>query len=604
MLRHDNGSWRLCSTLIDVLCFRAERQPEDLACSFLRDGEQDEVDVSYRELERQARALGAWLQQNVASAGQRVLLLIPPGLDFLAGFLGCVYGGMIAVPAYPPHSTRHTRSLSRLEAIVENASPAAVFTTAGLLPAVQQIFDQTCRCYAIDDLLATEASELSDRWTRPDVSAQLLAMLQYTSGSTGAPNGVMLSHGNLLHNSEQIRLYYEHSQASRVFSWLPPYHDMGLIGCILQPLYLGCPLQLMSPMHFLQQPIRWLRAISDWKATTSGGPNFAYDLCVDRFDPEVCARLDLSTWSVAFNGAEPVRAQTLDRFAATFEPYGFRREAFYPCYGLAEGTLMVSGGWKSAVPFIEHVQADDLRAGRVVSVPATSMGAQSLVSCGRSIPGQEIMIVDPERCTECAPATVGEIWIRGPSVTHGYWQRPELTKATFEAFMADTGAGPYLRTGDLGFLKDGELFVTGRSKDLIILDGRNHYPQDIELTVEQSHPGIRRGCCVAFSVDESGAERLVVLAEVDRAYWSGAKMEDRTAKRENGESHDADERSATPNRRSLILKAIRRAVSEKHETQVAEVLLLKPASIAKTPSGKHQRRACREAFLKGALREV
>jgi acyl-CoA synthetase (AMP-forming)/AMP-acid ligase II len=428
-------------------------------------------------------------------------------------------------------------------------------------------------------------------------------MIQYTSGSTGAPNGVMLSHGNLLHNLEQIRLRFEHTEHSHGLIWLPPYHDMGLIGGILQPLYAGFPVTLMSPMHFLQQPLRWLQAISLFQATTSGGPNFAYELCVERIEPEECEGLDLSTWSVAFTGAEPVRAETLERFVAAFEPFGFRREALYPCYGLAEATLMVSGGSRSAAPVIAHLHSESLENAQVVSVTREDQESRCLVGCGHNLDRQEIVIVDPEHLRQKPKGEVGEIWVRGPSVGQGYWGRPEQSKATFQAYLADSGDGPFLRTGDLGFVKEGELFITGRLKDLIILNGRNLYPQDIERTVEESHPSIRPGCCVAFSVNAQGEERLIVVAEIERTYCPIGKRSGlpTTMALTNGETGTSakDTMGMQP-----VVKAVRRAVSDAHEARVAEVLLVRPASLAKTPSGKLQRHACRAAFLGRTLKEV
>jgi acyl-CoA synthetase (AMP-forming)/AMP-acid ligase II len=577
-------------TLIDLLRGRAEEQPDRLAYRFLLDGEEEEIALTYGELDRRARAVGAWLRGHLPSLGRPVVLLHRPGLDFLAAFFGCLYGGAIAIPTYPPHPARRNRTASRLEAIVADAAPAAALTTSDLLPAVEPLMRRgdarpSGVLLAVDQL----SDDLAASWTRPAITIDSLAMLQYTSGSTGAPNGVMISHGNLLHNSEQIRIFFEHTEDSQGLSWLPPYHDMGLIGGILQPLYAGFPHTLFSPLHFLQQPIRWLRAVTRWKSTSSGGPNFAYDLCVEKVSPEERAGLDLSSWDVAWNGAEPVRADTLDRFAAAFAPCGFRRQAFYPCYGLAEATLMVSGGVKADPPVIEHVEAERLENGQVVQAAAGTHGARSLVGCGRSIPEQEIILVDPERRIRCRSSQVGEIWVRGPSVTHGYWRRPEQTANTFAASLADTGDGPFLRTGDLGFLKDGELFVTGRLKDLIILDGRNLYPQDIERSVEVSHPAIRPGCSMAFSVDQGGVERLIVVAEVERTYWSNVARRGDTVVSAEWQP---------------LFKAIRRAVSETHDARIADILLVRPASLPKTPSGKHQRRAYREALLRGTLPDI
>jgi acyl-coenzyme A synthetase/AMP-(fatty) acid ligase/acyl carrier protein len=388
----------------------------------------------------------------------------------------------------------------------------------------------------------------------------------------------MLSHGNLLHNAAMTYRVMEHSPSSKFISWLPAYHDMGLIGGILQPLYGGFPCILMPPATFLQRPYRWLQAISQNKGTTSGAPNFAYELCIHKITPEQLQTLDLSSWDVAFNGAEPIRQDTLERFWTKFADCGFRPSAFYPCYGMAEATLMVSGSLKSAPPTIKTVRGDALERNRIVAADADNEDVSTFVSCGQSLPEQQIVIAHPETLTRCQPDEVGEIWISGPSVGQGYWNRPEETEQTFQACLShmDTTAEkePFLRTGDLGFLHDGELFVTGRVKDLIIIRGRNLYPQDIELTSERSHSALRLGSSAAFSVEVEGEERLVVVQELEfRA------------------KPDVEE----------VIAAIRQRVAEEHEVQVYGVVLIKPGSIPKTSSGKIQRRACRAKFLAGEL---
>ena len=587
------------SSLVEVLRWRAHHQPERAAYIFLKDGETEEVHLTYADLDRKARAIGAWLQSQ-GIRGERALLLYPPGLEFIAGFFGCLYAGAVAVPVYPPHPSRLDRTLPRLSAIVNDARPTAMLTSSTLLSIAESLFPQA------PGLLATDiaGSDLVEKWQHPALDSTSLAFFQYTSGSTAAPRGVMLTHGNLLHNSALIQHCFEHTDVSRGVIWLPPYHDMGLIGGILQPLYAGFPVTLMSPVAFLQRPLRWLQAITRTRGTTSGGPPFAYDLCVRKITPEQRATLDLSSWDVAFTGAEPVRRETLERFASTFAPCGFRQEAFYPCYGLAEATLIASGGLKAAPPVVFPVQGAALEHNRVIAASRRGEGGEewqskkdtgylykalwspaiplkkgdptrTLVGCGQSLENQESIIVHPETFTRCLPNEVGEIWIAGPSVAQGYWNRPEETKRTFQAYLAESGEGPFLRTGDLGFLKDGELFVTGRLKDLIIIAGQNHYPQDIELTVEQSHPSLRPGSCAAFSVDVAGEERLVIVAEVERHHQPPYMKE--------------------------VVQAIRRAVVEDHELGVYAVSLLKPGSIPRTSSGKLQRHACRTNFLAGSL---
>ncbi|MBV8317834.1 MAG: AMP-binding protein, partial [Planctomycetaceae bacterium] len=565
------------ASFVEILRWRATHQPERCALTFDTGGE-DEGEgtaLGIAALDRRARALAARLQE-LRLAGERVLLLYPPGLDFVAAFVGCLYAGAVAVPAYLP---RVNRPMTRLRAIVAEARPGAVLTASAQGPDVPRWAEQIPELAGLHHL-ATDAlgDDRADDWRDPGVGRETLAFLQYTSGSTADSKGVMVTHGNLLHNSALIHRCFESTPEGRGVFWLPLYHDMGLIGGVLQTLYCGGSSTLLSPVAFLQRPIRWLRAISRTRATISGGPNFAYDLCVRKTTPEQRAGLDLSLWSVAFNGAEPIRAETLDRFVEAFGPFGFRREAFLPCFGLAEGTLMVSGGPKSAPPVVLAVRPEALARDRVALAPADDPRARVLVGSGRVPDDQVVAIVHPEARTRCPADGVGEIWVSGPSVAQGYWGRPEATERSFRGTLADSGEGPFLRTGDLGFLHDGELFVTGRLKDLIIIRGRNIYPQDVEWTVERCHPALRHEGGAAFAVEAGGEERLVVIHEVER--------------QAKGEGVEA------------LLRAIRQAVAEEHELDVHAIALLKPASLPKTSSGKVQRHACREAFLEGRLEVV
>lgn len=476
---------------------------------------------------------------------------------------------------------------------------------------------------------------MAQKWLEPNINEETLAFLQYTSGSTATPKGVIITHQNLLHNSSLIHQCFGHSAQSKGVIWLPPYHDMGLIGGILQPLYGGFPVILMSPLMFLQSPVRWLQAISRYQGTTSGGPNFAYDLCVRKIKPEQIQTLDLSSWEVAFNGAEPISAEVLERFTNTFAVCGFRREAFYPCYGMAEATLIISGGNKLSPPVKTQVVARALEKNQIVLVYPTE-GTKTLVGCGQSLPDQQIKIVHPEKLTLCAEGEVGEIWVSGPSIARGYWHKPEETKQTFAAYLAEAPEKePFMRTGDLGFLEAGELFVTGRLKDVIIINGRNHYPQDIEWTVEQSHHLIRPGCIASFSVEVKGEERLVVVAEVERNFrqlLGGSQNSTPSPPHPRGEVitplktpkvgsqkyNSTNEPTAlvgikfisqrngksgkenSDNSQELI-KSIQRSVLRNHDLQIYQILLLKPGAIPKTSSGKVQRYACREGFLAGTL---
>ena len=646
-----------CSTIVELLRHRALHQSEQSAFSFLQEVETEQASWTYYELDRRSRAIASQLQ-IMGLSGERALLLYPPGLDYLAGFFGCLYAGVVAVPAYPPRNHRNT---PRIGAIASDAQAAIALTTSAIQSKIKSLIDVSSLQWLTTDNLP---AGIEDCWVEPFIETDTLAFLQYTSGSTGIPKGAMLSHGNLLHNAATTYQYMEHSPASKFVSWLPVYHDMGLIGGILQPLYGGFPCFLMSPASFLQSPYRWLKTISDYRGTTSGGPNFAYELCIQKITPEQRQTLDLSSWSVAFNGAEPIRWETLEKFSEIFAECGFRREAFYPCYGMAEATLMISGGVKADFPAVKVVRREGLESDRVVEENLTpqppslrgkgeqfspllageglgerfspllareelgerfshlfageglgerfspllageglgerfspllagegkgenfspllageglgerSKDIRSFVSCGRTLPEQQIVIVHPEKLTRCQPDEVGEIWVSGPSIGQGYWNRKQETEATFCAYLADKEEGPFLRTGDLGFSQNGELFITGRLKDVVIIRGRNLYPQDIELTAERSHPALRKGSVAAFAVEVENEERLVIVQEL-----------------EFRQKPDFEE----------AIAAIRQAVTLEQEVQVYAVVLIKGGSIPKTSSGKIQRRACKAEFLTGTL---
>ncbi len=574
------GSAGTCSTLVDLLTYRSQHQPNTIAYTFLEDGETLEANLTFAQLAQQAQTIGATLQRLQAT-GERVLLLYPSGLDYIAAYFGCLYAGAIAVPMYPPHLRRTT---DRLHTIVDDAQATVALTTSDLLPNLKLWSAQFPSCSALHWLSTDTIAETADTsWQTPAIDSDTIAFLQYSSGSTATPKGVMVSHGNILHNQQLLKHAYEHTDQTVYVSWLPLYHDMGLIGNILQSLYLGCRCVFMSPTAFLQRPARWLQAISRYRATTSGGPNFAYDLCIRKVTAQQCAGLDLSSWDLAFNGAEPIRAETLDAFVHRFGLYGFRRETFYPGYGLAEATLIVSGGQKSHPPVLKTIDKTALTQNRVVVTHPGARDSQTLVSAGKALLDQRIVIVDPLTHIPCAPEQIGEIWIAGPSVAQGYWNRTRPTHITFRAHLADTNDGPFLRTGDLGFIHQGDLFITGRSKDVIIIRGHNHYPQDIELTVEQSHTILRPNCGAAFSIEVDGEERVVVVQEIERSAQSAYR-------KQLGKSANLD-----------VTRAIRRAVTEAHGVQVHAIVLLRTGSLPKTSSGKIQRHACKTAFLAGNL---
>lgn len=555
--------------LNELLFQRSSANPGQIGYTFLENG--NEQKSSYQEIHARAASIAHSLL-HVTKPGSRALLLYPPGLEYVAAFFGCLQAGVIAVPAYPPNPLQLERSLSRLRGIARDADPAVVLTTGavrdlagGLLTDAPEL--TAPRWLATDD---TEAHEEE----RPEVhvSPDTVAVLQYTSGSTGAPRGVMLSHANLLHNSSVIHRNFGHSEQSRGVIWLPPYHDMGLIGGILQPLYGGFPVTLMPPNAFLRDPFSWLREISRTGATTSGGPNFAYDLCVRKTTPEQRGALDLGKWRVAFNGAEPIRSRSLERFAEAFAPSGFRPDAFHPCYGLAEATLMVTGGFRPA-PAVDRVDGEALSRGWAVPAADGAEGTE-LVGCGSPPDDLRLVVADPDSLTRCPPGRVGEIWVSGPSVAQGYWNRDDTSEHVFGARLADTGEGPFLRTGDLGYLRGDQLVVTGRRSDMIVVRGRNHYPHDIERTVEAAHPSVRPGCGAAFGAPGAEGERLVIVQEL----------------RDTGDAAPATE-------------AIRRAVAREHGLHTHTVVVLEPGSIPKTSSGKIQRTLCRRRFLDGTLAE-
>lgn len=599
------------TTLVELLRWRATHFSQNRAYTYLLDGEEKDLLVTYADLDRRARAIGTYLQ-SLGATGERALLIYPPGIEYIAAFFGCLYAGVTAVPAYPPDPTRLNRTLPRLQAIARDAQASVVLTNDSILSMIKimrigskvtdslekvpffkkfgsslgSFLSQRAAILNAKDLgdlqwLSTEdlKNDLAEDWKEPDINKDTLAFLQYTSGSTGVPRGVMLSHENLLYNLALIYEGFAFTPDCEGVIWLPIYHDMGLIGGVLQPLYGGMSCTLMSPIDFLQRPLRWLNAISRIKnaSVISGGPNFAYDLCARKVTPEQKAKLNLSHWKVAFSGAEPVRPETIDRFTATFQPCGFKREAFYPCYGLAEATLFVSGGYNADPPIIVNIKKSELKNNRFILTSADQPDSQPAVGCGHTYGDQIIAIVDPETLEECRANQIGEIWVSGSSVAKGYWNRSDETEQTFRAQIKGKEGRYFLRTGDMGYLKDGELFITGRMKDLIIIRGRNHYPQDIEFTVESSHSNLRPGCSAAFSVDIEDQERLIIVVEV-----------------RNPKTLDADE----------VIGAIRRQVTEAHELQAYAVVLIKPRAISKTSSGKIQRRATKTEFLEGKLQVV
>jgi amino acid adenylation domain-containing protein len=554
-------------TLGTLLMQRAQQHPGMQVYRWLANGSQAGASLTFAELDCKARVIASRLQACTVP-GARAILLYRPGLDFIEALFGCLYAGVIAVPAYVPASRRDH---PRIEILLRDAGCSAALTTADSLEAVATLIGDT---QANVICVATDAIEPNGlEWVNRDTGRNEIAYLQYTSGSTSTPKGVIVTHGNVLANLHSIAAHGDFGETAISVNWLPHFHDMGLIYGILQPLYSGFPAVLLSPAAFIHRPLRWLSAISEYRGTHCGGPNFAYDLCVERISDGESSSLDLASWRVAFSGAEPVRNETLERFASRFAGCGFSPKAFYPVYGLAEATLKAASGEPGTGAKVCLVDAEKLAQNKVERADKLAPSPRKVVSCGSASVNHEVVIVDPDSLALCTKSQVGEIWFSGPSVAAGYWNNPAETEKTFNAYLK-TGRGPYLRTGDLGFLHAGDLFITGRLKDCIIVRGRNLYPQDIEKTVENGHPAARRNGCAAFPVEEAGEERVVLVVEVARK-----------------------------NRANLdvIMDEVRRTVADAHEIHLHAVVLIQAGSLPRTSSGKIQRRECKKKWLAGEL---
>lgn len=552
-------------SLVALLERRAQTQPDDRAYLFLSDRGEEEAVLSFRRLHESALATAGQLSERLR-VGDRALLVFPPGVEFMVAFFGCLIAGVIAVPMMPPRR-QSTRDSSA--AIVADSAPAIVLTTAALAGRtdLRERFEL--------DWIAVDPTSTGPRSANPQQpKPQDIAFLQYTSGSTSDPKGVAVSHGNLLANLEMIRVSLGNAKHSTYVNWVPLYHDMGLILNALEALYVGAPCVLMAPNAFMQRPLNWLRAIHHYRAEVACSPNFGYDLCVSRYRADQMEGIDLSSWKVALNGAEPVHADTIRRFAETFAGHGFDPRAAFPAYGMAEATLLISGNARGAGHVTREVDRAALQAHRVMA-PADPADAQRLVGCGRALAGERIAIVDPDSRRRLPPDHVGEVWVNGPNVAGAYWRNAEATLTHLHARVdgEDDGAN-WLRTGDLGFLdEDGELFITGRIKDLVIVRGVNHYPQDIEHTVQRQHPALRQNCGAAFSVpDERGDEMLVIVQEIERT-----------------ERHRIDAAG--------IKGQIRESLAEQHELSARHIVLIRPGGLPKTTSGKIQRRRARQLWL-------
>jgi len=566
----------MVNSFMHLLRRHVETRGDRQAIAFL-DEEGDGFEAwTYRELDRHARAMSVSLSAQLKQ-GSCALILCPPGLQFVKAILGCFYAGIVAVPVYPPANAQQT---SRIATILQDTGSDLILTTRAFKSRIESWLSalgevRHYRFLLVDEILVSAEAD----WETPVYGDAELAFLQYTSGSTSEPKGVMVSHGNLMANLEMIRARFELTADSIIVGWLPMFHDMGLVGNLLEVLYVGGQTVLMSPVSFVRKPVRWLEAATRFQATVIGGPNFGYALCADRITPTQKAGLDLSALRIAYCGSEPIDYRVLERFSDSFKEIGFDRNAFYPCYGMAEATLLVTGSQVGAGAVYFQLVADDLADGLALSAEDGKMVQRVLVGCGVSVIGQDLRIVAPKTRRPLADGQIGEVWISGPHVALGYWLKPVLTEEAFCAYLDDSGEGPYLRTGDLGFLRDAHLVIAGRIKELIIVRGRNHYPQDIERTVAQSHPSLQPQSGSAFSVEVDGEAGIVVVQEVRRTALRSLPAEE-------------------------VACLVRQRVLEAHELALHALVLIKPATLPRTSSGKIMRGSCRSAYVQGELESV
>jgi acyl-CoA synthetase (AMP-forming)/AMP-acid ligase II len=562
---------------VEVLQKRAQQTPDRLSHLLLGMTENEDQSLTYSQLDAAVRRMAAHLQ-SVAEPGQRALLVYPTGLDFITGMFACLYAGIIPIPTNPPGLNR---SAVRLEAIAQDAQASLVLTNQEFQTAFQSMADQFPNFAALK-WVTRESDTGGHSLQIPHITPQTTAFIQYTSGSTNIPKGVVISYRNLSQNIHALRQTRktEYSDDSVILTWTPLYHDMGLlIGIFLTPMD-GTPSILMPTIQFMKNPLNWLRNIQKYKATASGGPNFAYDLCVNKIPIEKCEGLDLSSWKIAYNSAEPVRAETQAKFAEKFSQFGFDPRVQAPCYGMAETTLVISFYIGEPKTVTYRCNRADFEEGKLVPPKSDDpRDTVELVSSGIPLVDYQIAIVNPKTLERCQPDEVGEVWIHGDSVGEGYWNRPEDTKHTFGAHIAETHEGPFLRTGDLGFMQGGHLYITGRLKDLLIVRGRNYYPQDIEATVEATHPVLRAGGGAAFAVSEDNVEQLIVVHEVQRRDVEGLDFND-------------------------LIKQIRANIAREHGIRAHAVVLIRRASISKTSSGKIMRSETKRLYLDNGLEIV
>lgn len=560
-------------TIVSILEKHAKHQPNKTAFTYLIDGERQQQSITYIQLVTQAKQFATQLLVK-HQLGDRALLLFQPGLDYIRALIACFFAGITPIPAYPP-GNKHYRH--RLQSIAANAQAHMILSTNILVKKFDEFTtiisgaeQLPCHTYHPDKQTYGYKHRL------PEIKPETIALLQYTSGSLSAPKGVLITHKNLLHNQKMIKEAFNHDEKTVFASWLPLFHDMGLIGNTLQPLFLGVHCVFMSAAKFKQSPIRWLKMIARFKATTSGAPNFAYQACVDNISNEQLSDLDLSHWKVAYCGSEPIRANTLKAFNKRFSAYGFKENTLYPCYGLAEASLFVSGKVAQTKTAILPVELDDFQQGKITVDKSKQNKTMSLVSCGKQWRDEHIIIVNPSTKVECADNTIGEIWLAGKHIANGYWKALPETVETFHAHTAIDNKGPYLRTGDMGFMHEDELYITGRLKELLIINGKNYYPQDIEQSIYECHALLADNGAATFIFDKANQQQLAIIAETKSRYISYRLNQD-------------------------IIKRIKQTAYLHHNLVVQHVRLIQPGTLPRTTSGKLQRLVCREFFIKQKL---
>lgn len=553
--------------MVELLQKHAEATPDKVVYIFLEDGINEKDSITYAGMVQKSKAIAATLLRN-GKKGDRVLLLFPTGIDFITAFYACFFAGMTAVPTYPP---KRNKANERFRSIVEDSNPSFIISTSDIRDNLNK-YDMLAGLPKIQEILIYNdiPVERAQEWDDPCIQADDIALLQYTSGSTGTPNGVMVSHGNLINNSEFINQSFGFDDQSVGVNWLPNFHDMGLIGCLIQAAYIRGSNVIIPPLAFLKNPTNWFKAITKYHATTGGGPNFAFDYCLEKVAEDELSEIDLSSLRTMYCGAEPIQEKTLVRFSQKFSNVNFKASQFFPVYGMAEVVLIATGGDYQSEPTYFSIDTRSLEENKVVPAPS-GKGSRKLTACGYPWLGMSTVIVNPETRIPAPVGNVGEIWVKGPSVAHGYWNDPESTKKTFKAFIADTKDGPWLRTGDLGFIHEGQLFISGRKKDLIIIRGSNFFPNDIEQSVENCHQALRQNAGTAFSVDIEGQERLILLAEVERTHMRELAEEE-------------------------VFEAIRNSVFEEHGIQPHAITLIRTGSAIKTSSGKIRRFAMKKAW--------